>query len=63
MAELESVELFQGLNPGKWQNLRRIAQERQFAAGQEIFREGDPGDGAIFSFALPLAKNIEGSKS
>jgi signal transduction histidine kinase len=45
MAELESVALFQGLNPGEWQDLRRIAQERQFAAGQEIFREGDPGDG------------------
>lgn len=45
MAELESVELVQGLNPGEWQSLRRIAQERQFAAGQEIFREGDPGDG------------------
>jgi len=45
MAELESVGLFQGLPPGEWQNLRRIAQERQFAAGKEIFREGDPGDG------------------
>jgi len=45
MAELESVALFQGLNPGEWQNLRRIAQERRFVAGQEIFREGDPGDG------------------
>jgi signal transduction histidine kinase len=45
MAELESVGLFQGLTSGEWQNLRRIAQERQFAAGQEIFREGDPGDG------------------
>jgi signal transduction histidine kinase len=45
MAELESVALFQGLDPGEWQGLRRIAQERQFAAGQEIFREGDPGDG------------------
>jgi CRP-like cAMP-binding protein len=45
MAELESVGLFQGLNPGEWQSLHRIVQERQFAAGQEIFREGAPGDG------------------
>ncbi|MGD0087894.1 MAG: ATP-binding protein [Verrucomicrobiota bacterium] len=45
MAELESVALFQGLSPAEWQGLRRIAQKRQFAAGQEIFREGDPGDG------------------
>ena len=48
MAELESVALFQGLSPVEWQGLRRIAQERQFAAGQEIFREGDPGDGVYF---------------
>src|ERR1700690_3585677 len=45
MAELESVALFQGLSPREWQDLRRIAQERQFAAGQEIFHEGDPGEG------------------
>lgn len=45
MAELESVGLFQGLNAGEWQSLRRMAQERQFATGREIFREGDPGDG------------------
>ncbi len=45
MAELESVELFQGLNPGDWQSLRRMTQEQQFATGREIFRQGDPGDG------------------
>ncbi|HXR48847.1 MAG TPA: ATP-binding protein [Candidatus Limnocylindrales bacterium] len=46
MVELESVGLFQGLNAGEWQSLRRMAQERHFATGREIFREGDPGDGA-----------------
>ena len=45
MVELESVGLFQGLNVGEWRSLRRMAQERQFATGREIFREGDPGDG------------------
>lgn len=45
MAELESVALFQGLDPDEWHGLRRIAQERRFVPGQEIFREGDPGDG------------------
>jgi signal transduction histidine kinase len=45
MVELESVGLFQGLNAGEWRSLRRMAQERQFAPGREIFREGDPGDG------------------
>ena len=45
MADLESVALFQGLDPDERQGLRRIAQERRFVTGQEIFREGDPGDG------------------
>jgi len=45
MAELESVGLFQGLDPEDLQELRRTAQERKFVTGQEIFREGDPGDG------------------
>ena len=45
MAELESVGLFQGLDPGEWQSLRRITQERRFIAGQQIFRQGGPGDG------------------
>jgi signal transduction histidine kinase len=45
MTELESVALFQGLNPDERQGLRRIAQERRFVTGQEIFREGEPGDG------------------
>jgi signal transduction histidine kinase len=45
MADLESVALFQGLEPDERQGLRRIAQERRFVTGQEIFREGDPGDG------------------
>ena len=45
MAEFESVALFQGLDPDERQELRRIAQERRFVTGQQIFREGDPGDG------------------
>jgi signal transduction histidine kinase len=45
MAELESVGLFQGLKAGEWQSLRGMAQERHFATGREIFREGEPGDG------------------
>lgn len=45
MVELESVGLFQGLNADEWQSLRRMAQERHFVTGRDIFREGDPGDG------------------
>src|SRR5476651_1073714 len=45
MVELESVELFRGLNQEELQGLRRISRERQFPAGTQILREGDMGDG------------------
>ncbi len=45
MADLAAAKPFQGLSPDELQDLRQIAQERQFDAGQRIFREGDPGNG------------------
>lgn len=45
MIPLESAELFRNLNAGELQVLRQVTRECSFAAGQEIFREGDPGDG------------------
>jgi signal transduction histidine kinase len=42
---LESTELFRQLRPDELKALRQVTIERQFAAGQEIFREGAPGDG------------------
>lgn len=45
MVELESAELFRLLTPAELALVRAAAQERTFAAGQEIFRESDPGDG------------------
>jgi signal transduction histidine kinase len=45
---LETIPLFRLLNRNELQALRFIAQERQFNAGQEIFREGAPGDGVYF---------------
>ena len=45
---LETIPLFRFLNRNELQALRFIAQERQFANGQEIFREGAPGDGVYF---------------
>jgi signal transduction histidine kinase len=44
---LESVNLFRSLAPDELRDLRAITQERRFAAGSEIFREGDPGDGVF----------------
>jgi signal transduction histidine kinase len=48
MTTLENIPLFRQLNAEELQSLRQIAQERTFAAGQEIFREGLPGDGVYF---------------
>lgn len=45
MVQLESAELFRFLKPDELRALRAITLEREYAAGQEIFREGDPGDG------------------
>ncbi len=45
MVELESAELFRGLNRKELQGLRGISVEKQFPGGAQIFREGDPGNG------------------
>jgi signal transduction histidine kinase len=42
---LEKNRLCVNLTAEDLKQLRLIAQERSFAAGQEIFKEGDPGDG------------------
>src|SRR5476651_2222933 len=48
MVALETLHLFKNLVPDELQVLRSITQERTIAAGGEIFREGDPGDGVYF---------------
>ncbi|MEI9863294.1 MAG: cyclic nucleotide-binding domain-containing protein [Limisphaerales bacterium] len=48
MVGLESIALFRNLKPGELKALRLITQERNFAPGAEIFREGTPGDGVYF---------------
>jgi signal transduction histidine kinase len=45
MVTLEACPLFRGLNPGELKTLQRAAQEKKFPAEQEIFKEGDTGDG------------------
>jgi len=39
--------LFRNLAPAELQAVRAITREQRFAAGSEIFREGDPGDGVF----------------
>jgi signal transduction histidine kinase len=42
---LESSKLFRHLPAGELLKLRAVSRESSFAAGQPIFKEGDPGDG------------------
>lgn len=48
MVGLESIALFRSLNREDLQALRLITRERRLAPNQEVFREGDPGDGVYF---------------
>ena len=45
MASLEASKPFRNLNPLEQEALRKIAVEHTFLAGQQIFKEGDSGDG------------------
>ncbi len=45
MVALEAVSLFRHLSQKEMARLYQIAQERRFSVGQEIFGEGDTGDG------------------
>jgi signal transduction histidine kinase len=45
MASLEGSKPFRNLNSIEQEALRKIAVERSFSAGQQIFKEGDSGDG------------------
>jgi signal transduction histidine kinase len=63
MVALESARLFRNLKPEELAALRRVAQEKTYPAGQDIFREGDPGDGVyvvkdgvVEIYALPDRK-------
>ena len=41
---LETIPLFRNLTPIELSALRLIVQAKSFAAGQDIFLEGSPGD-------------------
>jgi len=45
MVALEASKLFRQLPAGKLKPLLASSQEMRFAAGREIFKEGDPGEG------------------
>ena len=45
MVTLEGSKFFSQLSPAELSALRCVAREQKFSAGQEIFKEGDNGDG------------------
>ncbi len=45
MITLEACPLFNGLKPDEIKALQQAARERKFSANEEIFKEGDTGDG------------------
>jgi len=45
MASLEESKPFRNLSPAEQEALRKIALERRFSIGEQIFKEGDTGDG------------------
>ena len=45
MVALESAELFRNSRPDELRALKKIVIEREYAARQTVFNEGDPGDG------------------
>src|SRR5689334_2502223 len=47
MVTLQASKPFRMLSPGEQNALRHIAQERRYAAGQVVFKEGDNGDGVF----------------
>src|SRR6185312_4252475 len=47
MVTLDACPLFSQLKPTELKALQRSAREMKFAAGQEIFKEGDTGDGVF----------------
>lgn len=59
---METIPLFRLLDHNELQALHCIAQDRQFAAGQEIFREGAPGDGVYFvkSGVVEISAGVSG---
>ena len=65
MVTLEASKLFRRLSPPELQALRQIAQERKFSAGQEIFKEGDKGDGVyvvkdgLVEISFKIAENVQ----
>ena len=45
VTSLQSSKLFRHLPESEREKLQQVARQLKFSAGQQIFKEGDPGDG------------------
>ena len=63
MVTLEASKLFCQLSPSELSALRGIAPELKFSAGQEIFKEGDQGDGVyvVRDGVVEISGMVDGS--
>jgi CRP-like cAMP-binding protein len=61
-AALRACPLFQSLSAEQLRKVAGIAAQREAAAGEEIFREGDPGDEmfVVIRGRVRISKNVEG---
>jgi signal transduction histidine kinase len=64
MIALESSKHFRMLKPVELAALQRIARERKVSAGQEVFKEGDKGDGiyivrdGLIEISVRMSENV-----
>jgi CRP/FNR family cyclic AMP-dependent transcriptional regulator len=63
-AALRASSLCRLLSAGELEVIAGIAEERKFAAGESLFREGDPGDGVylLLSGEIEVVKSAGGSE-
>jgi len=65
MGALEASKPFRNLNPVEQEALRKIAVEKSFSAGGQIFKEGDAGDGIYIvkdgtvEISVAMSQNVQ----
>lgn len=65
MGALEASKLFRKLNPVEQEAVRKIAVEKSFSAGAQIFKQGDAGDGVYIvkdgtvEISVVLSQNVQ----
>jgi CRP-like cAMP-binding protein len=63
-AALKAMELCRALSPAELDAIAAIVETREVAAGKDLFREGDPGDGLflVISGEIDVTKRAPGGE-